>query len=213
MASPMYRLAGGTASPSDQTRVVLIGDSFASRFDRYCRTHGLVNGGLDPVRFSLSVVSRGGVHLSLVNDAAPRISEAHATKAILTLGGNDLNRPSCEPLQLAIDLLNIARHFVRVDGFTKVAICQLCYRYPPSGYRTHTVAALKHSPPGYNVLVDVVNAELRRLISFSPAIHFWKHRGMLLDYKSLVCNDGVHVSPTGDRLYFRSIRGAALFLS
>ena len=138
MASPMYRLAGGTASPSDQTRVVLIGHSFASRFDRYCRAHGLVNGGLDPVRFSLSVVSRGGGHLGLVNDAAPRISEAHATKAILTLGGNDLNRPSCEPLQLAIDLLNIARHFVRVDGFTKVAICQLCYRYP--------LPAIAHTP-------------------------------------------------------------------
>jgi hypothetical protein len=60
----MYLLAGGTASPSDQTRVVLIGDSFASRFDRYCRAHGLVNGGLDPVRFSLSGVSRGGAILA-----------------------------------------------------------------------------------------------------------------------------------------------------
>jgi hypothetical protein len=168
----------------------------------------------DLTQFAFLCCVPRGVHLGLVNDAAPRISEAHATKAILTLGGNDLNRPSCEPLQLAIDLLNIARHFVRVDGFTKVAICQLCYRYPPSGYRAHTVAALKHSlRPGYTVLVDVVNAELRRLISFFPAIHFWKHRGMLLDYKSLVCNDGVHVSPTGDRLYFRSIRGVALFLS
>ena len=60
MATPMYRFAGGTASQSDQTRVVLIGDSFASRFHRYCRAHGFVNGGLDPLRFSLSVVSRGG---------------------------------------------------------------------------------------------------------------------------------------------------------
>ena len=215
MATPMYRFAGGTASQSDQTRVVLIGDSFASRFHRYCRAPGFVNGGLDPLRFSLSVVSRGGgALLGLVNDAAPRISEAHATKAILTLGGNDLDRPSCEPLQLAKDLLNIARHFVRVDGFSKVAICQLCYCYPPSGSRAHTVAALKHPlRPGYNVLVDAVNAELRRLISFFPAIHFWKHRGMLLDYQSLVCDDGVHVNATGERLYFRSIRGAALFLS
>ena len=60
MATPMYRFAGGTASQSDQTRVVLIGDSFASHFHRYCRAHGFVNGGLDPLRFSLSVVSRGG---------------------------------------------------------------------------------------------------------------------------------------------------------
>ena len=139
----MYRFAGGTASPSDQTRVVLIGDSFTSRFDRYCRAHGLVNGGLDPVRFSLSVVSHGGgALLDLVNDAAPRISEAHATKAILTLGGNDLNRPSCE---LTKDLLNIARHFIRVDKFTKVAICQLCYRYPPF-WLSHTHRGCTETP-------------------------------------------------------------------
>jgi len=58
----MYRFAGGTASQSDQTRVVLMGDSFVSRFHRYCRAHGqgFVNGGLDPLSFSLSVVSRGG---------------------------------------------------------------------------------------------------------------------------------------------------------
>ena len=66
---------------------------------------------------------------------------------------------------------------------------------------------------GYNELVDIVNAELRRLISFFPRIHFWKHRGMLFDYRSLVSDDGVHLSPVGDRLFYRSIRGAALFLS
>ena len=81
-------------------------------------------------------------------------------------------------------------------------------------FRLSRVAALKHPLcPGYNVLVDEVNAELRHLISFFTAIYFWKHCGLLLDYKSLVCDDGVHVRPTGDRLYFRSIRGAALFLS
>ena len=95
-----------------------------------------------------------------------------------------------------------------------MTICQLCYRNPSSGSRAHTMAALKHPlHPGYNVLVDEVKAELRRLISFFPAIHFWKHRGMLLNYKCLVCDDGIHVSPTGDWLYFRSIREAALFLS
>ena len=140
----------------------------------------------------------------------------HIRAGTFSLCVNYAHLLKCEPLQLAKHLLNIARHFVRLDGFTKVAICQIYYRYPPppSGYRSHTVAALKHPlRPGYNVLVDEVNAELRRLISFFPAIHFLKHRGMLLDYKSLVSNDGVHVSPTGDRLYFRSIRGAALFLS
>ena len=74
----MYQFAGATASQLDQTRGVLTGDSFASHFNRYCRTC-LLNGGLDPVRFSLSVVSRWRDLLGLVNDTAPWISDAHAT--------------------------------------------------------------------------------------------------------------------------------------
>ena len=58
-----------------------------------------------------------------------------------------------------------------------------------------------------------MNAVLRRLISFFPKIHFWKHCGILFDYRSLVSDDGVHLSPVGDRLFYRSIRGSALFLS
>ena len=66
---------------------------------------------------------------------------------------------------------------------------------------------------GYNGLIDDVNRELRRLIFFFSRIHFWKHRGMLLDGCSLLGADGTHLDPRGARLYFRSIRGAVLFLS
>ena len=116
------------------------------------------------------------------SDAAARISSSNADRAILHLGSNDLNNCVFEPKQLASDILNIARRFIRVDGFTKVAICQLCYRYPSSASRAHTAASVKYPlRPRYNMLVDEVKAELRRFISFFPAIHFWKHRGMLLD--------------------------------
>ena len=163
------------------------------------------NGGLDPLTISVSVIGKGGARLSFATDAASRIT---SPKADIHLGSNDLNDCVCEPKQLAADILNI--RFIRVDGFKKVAICQLCYRYPPSS------ASRVRYPlrPRYNMLVDEVNAELRRLISFFPSIHFWKLRGMLLDYRSLVSDDGVHLRcPHGERKYFRSIRGAALFLS
>ena len=65
----------------------------------------------------------------------------------------------------------------------------------------------------YNVMLDEVNAELRRLVSFFPHLYSWKHRDMLHDYQSLVSHDGCHIGSAGERLYYRSIRGAALFLS
>ena len=105
--------------------------------------------------------------------------------AVLTLGGNDLNNRDCQPDQLAKDILNVARSLIRVDGFQKVAICQLQYRYPPSGSRMHSAATRKYPlRPDYNRLVDQVNVELRRLTYFFPKIHLWKHRGLLLNYQA-----------------------------
>ena len=196
------------------TRVCFIGDSFATRFGKYCSAHAIVNGGFDLDVISLSVMARGGARLSFARDAALEISRLNATKVILQIGGNDLNNHCCQPEQLARDILHIARQLILHDGVTNVAICQLCHRYPPSYQRSRSRAALRHPLRcGYNELVDTVNAELRRLISFFPKIHFWKHRGMLFDYRSLLSDDGVHLSPVGDRLFYRSIRGAALFLS
>ena len=190
--------------------IVYIGDSFATWFERFCRARAMRNGGLDPLTVSLSVIAKQGARVSFATGAASRITLSNADRAILHLGSNDLNVSGCEPKQLSADILNIVRRFIRVDSFRKVAIFQLCYRYPPSS------ASRVRYPlrPRYNMLVDEVNTELRRLISFFPAIHFWKHRGMLLDYRSLVSNDGLHLScPEGERRYFCSIRGAALFLS
>ena len=174
--------AGGTCPQSDPAGSVYIGDSFATRFERFCRARAMSNGGLDPLTISLSVIGKGGARLSFATDAASRITSSKADRAIIHLGSNDLNYCVCGPKQLAADILNIVRRFIRVDGFKKVAICQLCYRYPPFS------ASRVRYPlrPRYNMLVDEVNAELRRLISFFPAIQCWKHRGMLLDYRSLV---------------------------
>ena len=150
------------------TRVCFIGDSFATRFGKYCSAHAIVNGGFDLDVISSSVMGRGGARLSFARDAALEISRLNASNA------------------------SIARQLILHDGVTKVAICQLCHRYPPSYQRSRSRAALRHPLRcGYNELVDIVNAELRRLISFFPKIHFWKHRGMLFDYRSLVSDDGV----------------------
>ena len=58
-----------------------------------------------------------------------------------------------------------------------------------------------------------MKADLRLLIYLFPKIQFWKHRGMLFDYRSLVSDDGGHLFPVADRLFYISIRGAAPFLN
>ena len=209
----MDRNVCSPSSHSEVTRVVLIGHSFATRFLHYCRAHGLPNAGLDGRQMSLSVVAKGGAHLGFIDDANQQISCLHASKAILQLGGDDLTWLNCRPVQLAKDIINSARQLVQVEGFSHVAICQLCYRYPSSTSACRPMPVRRPLRPMYNVLVDEVNAELRRLISFFPELYFWKHRGMLRDYRSLVCHDGCHLGSAGERLYYRSIRGAALFLS
>ena len=93
-----------------------------------------------------------------------------------------------------------------------VAICQLCYRVLPRGKRLGLPSRYPLRPH-YNCLVDQVNAELKRLIEFFPKIIYWKHRGMLSDYVSLLSDDGVHIAAAGECLYHRSIRGAVLYLS
>ena len=51
----------------------------------------------------------------------------------------------------------------------------------------------------YNALVDQVNAELKRFIAFFPKCVYWKHRGMISDYISLLSDDGVRISAAGER--------------
>ena len=53
-------MPAATAPPGVPARIVLIGDSFATRFDHYCRA---INGGLDPRLISLSVVGKRGEQL------------------------------------------------------------------------------------------------------------------------------------------------------
>ena len=106
-------------------------------------------------------------------------------RLILQIGENVINCVSCEPIQLARDILRVARDCLDRGNVEFVCICQLMYRAAPlsSGSRS---AARHPLRVGYNGLIDDVNRELRRLIFFFPRIHFWKHRGMLLDGCSLL---------------------------
>ena len=154
---------------------------------------------------NMPLIGKEGACLSFATDAASRISSSNADRAMIHLGSNDFNTCVCEPIQLAEDILNIARRFISVDGSTKVQVAILsttCYRYSCSSSRAPTAAAVKYPLRSrYNMLVDEVNAELRRLISFFPAIHFLEASwyASRLQVPSYNSDDGVHLcSPKGN---------------
>ena len=197
---------------SSPTQVLLIGDSFVTRFSRYCARETVINCGIRRDLVHFSTLGAGGAGISFVRDGAPQSAAQLADRIILQIDGNDLNASLCDPIQHARDILSLARTFISDKGVLYVAICQLCYRVLPRGKK---IGLPSRHPlrPNYNSLVDQVNAELKRLIEFFPKIVYWKHRGMLSDYVSLLSDDGVHIAPAGERLYYRSIRRAVLFLS
>ena len=208
----------GPGSPFSQIpvscpkQVLFVGDSFVTRFSRYCTRETIINCGIQRDLVNFSTLGAGGAGISFVREGAPQSAAVRADFLILQIGGNDLNHLQCDPVQHARQILSLARNFIAHKNVKHVAICQLCYRVMPSGQKLglpsrHPLRA------HYNALVDQVNAELKRLIAFFPKCVYWKHRGMLSDYISLLSDDGVHIAAAGERLYYRSIRGAALYLS
>ena len=108
MANQHHRIS----SASNPTRVVFIGHSFAKWFERYCVAHEIKNGGVDLDSVYLSVVYKSDALLYFVYDSVPHISRLGCTKAIIQIGGDDLNSINCQPEQLAREILNVARQFV-----------------------------------------------------------------------------------------------------
>ena len=82
-----------TLSHSEVTRVVFIGHSFATSFQRYCRAHCLPNAGVKFI--CLYVVAKVVAHIGAIVDGYQQISMIHAYKAILQLGDNDLTQLDC----------------------------------------------------------------------------------------------------------------------
>ena len=74
--------------------------------------------------------------------------------------------------------------------------CQLGQRVVPRDRLGRTVRLPIRT--NYNALVDEVNQEIRRLVDFFPRIRFWKHRGMRLNWCTLLHDDGVHLGAAGE---------------
>ena len=133
--------------------------------------------GLDPQLVSFVAMGRPGACLSFARDVIHDDDSSSCINTtdclILQIGENDINCVSCEPIQLARDILRVARDCLDRGNVEFIGICQLMYRAAPLSPGSRS-AARHPLRIGYNGLIDDVNRELRRLIFFFSSHPFLK---------------------------------------
>ena len=116
-------------------RVLFLGHSFVYRFQLHCDTRRIYNVGLDPQLVSFVAVGRPGACLSFARDVIHDDDSSSCISTtdclILQIGENDINCVSCEPIQLAHDILRVARDCLDRGNVEFIDICQLMYRAAP----------------------------------------------------------------------------------
>ena len=182
--------------------VFVLGHSYVLRLNNYVNTN--VNGGLGDL---------GDVHLEGIPGAnVPRIwdnvrlnpilTNLHNSFVILQIGGNDLDAINVHPVELANEILNLARRLMSENGVKTVHVCQLLYRRQAVSSRFFLGA-------GYNS-GGSCKRELEFLCQFFPKIIFWKHKKMSSNWHLMLNHDRTHLNDFNSKKYYRSIRGAVI---
>lgn len=196
-----YNNYNGQNNPN-LSSLFVFGHSFVRRLDKYVRNR-IPGGFSDLGEVSLRGFSGANVHRIMAetvddNSLYLTLRDSHV---LLQIGGNDLNSDGVSPVQLAREILNVARRLINEKRVRSVCICQLLYRRQSSASRF----VLRRD---YNRLVDEVNRELKFLCSFFPRIKFWSHKRMLVNWRMYLHKDGTHLNCHGQKKYYRSMRGA-----
>lgn len=163
--------------------------------------HFAVTQGIKSVRF----LSKRGGRLSWLCSRATfkNIRRERPNIIILCFGGNDLDSKVRKPGRVAMDIYNCAKEILRtISSVQQIAICQIVRR---ESWRELSLIV-------GNIAVDTANELLEAVCDGHPNMFFWKHRGLLNPQKVIFRpEDGVHYNDGGNKLLFRSIRGALLF--
>ena len=117
---------------SEFKRIAFVGYNFITRFERYCHRHNIKTSDLNHQLACSAPRGHSSACLSFVRRNV--VPELRAEKLILQIGGNDLNSTTCEPVQLARNILQIARDVVNQNSVLQVVTCQLCNCFRPSPF-------------------------------------------------------------------------------
>lgn len=133
------------------------------------------------------------------NIKSARFKRAVPSIIVLNIGGNDLDSSASSPQLVGLRLYECAKFLVGL-GVKQVAVCQIV---PRSSWRyLPTLVG--------NDKVDSIN-EFLEAVCNDQSIFFWKHDRIPNSMTTIHRDDGVHFNDSGNKLLFRSVRGALLF--
>ena len=150
--------------------------------------------GLDEGDCEISFIGRGGMTIARLRHRADEILSRRPDVVLLEIGTNDIAR--INPIRLADEVFEFA-NLLTTGGVRHVIISQVFFR----------MAGRYHVAADFNDRVVVYNERMRELTRSSAVVDFWRHRGIWARWQDLLV-DGVHFTVEGNRLYFKSVRGA-----
>lgn len=119
---------------------------------------------------------------------------------VLNIGGNDLDSWNARPQVIGMEMFVRAKRLVDM-GAKQVVISEIVPRLAWRDLPIHVG----------NEKVATINEFLAAVCDGHPHILFWRHvRLPKVNQKSIMRDDGVHFDDAGNKMLFRSIRGAIL---
>jgi len=157
------------------------------------------------------------MHLNLDNDCRVFISGIGGRKAdallnfdleklaiirpkivVLEIGSNDFSTPEIKPESVGTIILSIISRLKEEFGVKQVLVCKVLPRQ-------------KQPHSSYNHLVSELNTWLGEALDSISHATFWRHRGLFNNFTNVYHRDGIHLNAYGQKLLFRSYRGAIIY--
>ena len=116
---------------------------------------------------------------------------------VIDIGSNDmasLNGP--DPHQMAVDLI------LRSDRIQRVISCEVVFVE-----QTFRVLPNPEVMRRVNGRIDSFNQYLFRMTPSMRGMTFFRHRNLAKNWRTFICQDGVHLTADGMKRYARSCRG------
>ena len=126
---------------------------------------------------------------------------------VLDLGTNDLSNPVNTPESVAHSLYSLGKHILFSFGVKRVIVIQILQRCRPTQLVCYRVDV-----GWFNERADKANRLLSVLLKDCPGLVYWKQKGLWQHdaLQQAILPDGVHLSFTGNKKYFKNIRAAVV---
>lgn len=186
-----------------QPRVLILGHSFVRRMkDFLCQNHVEKECRMDFKLRKLCVVTLLGIGGrtidKLIRFDLEKIRKTTPTILVLEMGSNDLCDLSCDPQTICQAIMAFTELLAFELNIHHTVICKVIARKKPPF-------------PDYNQRVKELNTALHYAVGMGRHVTLWHHRGLSNPEREIYAPDGIHLNISGNKLLYKSYRGAILF--